>query len=114
ERSMPPFTASELRQCPRFSVRAEAELIPLDRNRIDRSPIDVAVRDISRCGIGFVTTEELEVGSLWRCGFIHRDQVFNYQTLMIRHCTRLDDGIYLAGAQFVVDPATLAMLGVQL
>ncbi len=106
--------ADESRQAPRAQVRGEAELQPLDRHCLDRSPVDVAIRDISRTGLGFVAVRPFAVNSLWRCGFVHRSHIVSYQALEIRHCTEVAEGIYQVGAQFVADPAVLMLLDADL
>jgi len=100
----------EARRSRRQPVRGEAELHPVDRTHIDRTPMDVAVRDISRCGVGLLSPVPVQVNSLWRCTFLRHGRVFSEQTIIIRHCTSLSEGVYHIGGQFVIDCATMEML----
>jgi hypothetical protein len=100
------------RQFNRFAIRADAELHPVSRSRLDRTPIEVKLRDIGRGGMGFITQQPLPAGSGWRVAFLRHGYVVSHQAIFIRHCRPVSDGLYLIGAQFVVDTGTLAMLGV--
>ncbi len=102
------------RQFARHSVRGEAELHPVGRNRINSSPIEIQLRDVGSAGLGFVYSERLPVGSSWRVNFFCRGYIIGSQSLVVRHCTRIGEGLYLMGSQFVLDAGVLAALGVDM
>lgn len=100
------------RQFRRYAIRGDAELHPAEGSRVDRTPIDVKLRDIGRGGLGFVCEQPLAPGSVWRCCFLVRDQCFAQQSLVVRHCREVRDGLYLVGGQFCIDPGVMIALGV--
>jgi PilZ domain len=108
-----PSAGKNLRQYVRFVVRGEAELQPLERDRLDQRPVSALMRDLSRGGLGFVCQEELPVGSLWRAGFMHQDHVVTQQAMIIRHGRRVQENLFLYGGQFVLDTATMVLQGIE-
>ena len=50
------------RQFRRFVVRGEAELHPMNRNRLDPTPLTIQLRDISRGGVGFLCDQARWLG----------------------------------------------------
>ena len=102
----------ELRRWSRLSVRGEAELYPMDRSRLDCSPVEITLRDVSRHGMGFLSNQDLRPDSCWRCCFLKAGHVIGQQALSVRHCSAVREGIYLVGAQFVVDSGLLLLLGI--
>lgn len=101
------------RQFERYVVRAEAELHPMDRTQTQHTPIPILLRDLSRGGIGFVTSVPLDVHSNWDVAFIQHGFVIGRQGLTIRHCKRVQDDAFLVGGQFCADSGLLALLGVR-
>jgi len=99
------------RQFRRFPIRCDAELHPMDVARTDRQPVDIKLRDIGRGGIGFVCHQPIEVGSNWRCAFVHHGQVLSQQAIVVRHCRQVQPGLYLLGAQFCLDLGVMVTLG---
>lgn len=97
----------------RFLVRTDAELHPMNPQQLDRTPLEIKLRDISRCGLGFICQTPLPQGSTWRACFIHRGHVVGQQGLMVRHCRNVGDGLYLIGAQFCADTGLLVTLGIE-
>jgi hypothetical protein len=96
----------------RFPVRGDATLESLDASRLVRLPITVMLRDISRGGTGFICDRALTPGSVWRVGFNHKGFQIGSQPIVIRFCREVQDGLYLIGGQFVIEPAVMIMLGV--
>ncbi len=97
----------------RFVIRGDCELHPESRNRLDRYPIEVKIRDIARGGLGFISQDELPQGSCWRACFMQHGFVVAQQSIVVRHCREVSPGVYLVGTQFVADPGLLAVLGVE-
>jgi hypothetical protein len=100
------------RQFKRFSIRGEAEMHPISRSRLDSTPIQIHLRDISRGGIGFVCQSCPDTNSSWRVCFLLHGYVVGGQATIIRHARPLGDGIFLVGGQFVLDSGLLSLLGV--
>ncbi len=100
------------RKFPRFIVRGDAELQPMDRTRLDHRPIEIALRDVARSGMGFLCGQPLEIGSTWRCGFLNQGHVFGHQAVIIRHCEAVNHDLFLIGGQFIIDTGLLLALGV--
>ncbi|MEX0655724.1 MAG: hypothetical protein WD534_08700 [Phycisphaeraceae bacterium] len=96
----------------RFLVRADAELHPMDPSQLDRTPLEIKLRDIGRGGMGFICQTPLPQGSTWRANFIHRGYVVGQQSLVVRHCRSVGNGLYLVGGQFCIDTGLLTLLGV--
>lgn len=96
----------------RFVIRGEAELHPLGSDELDRTPIDIKLRDIGCGGLGFVTSLPLEAGSLWRVNFLQRSYTIGQQPLVVRHCKKVQENIYLIGGQFCVEPGLMMLLGI--
>jgi hypothetical protein len=100
------------RQFRRFVVRGEAELHPMNRNRLDPTPLTVQLRDLSRGGMGFLCDQPLEEYSAWRACFLQEGYVVGEQAMVVRHCRPVNDELYLIGGQFVIDTGLMVALGV--
>jgi hypothetical protein len=100
------------RQFQRFVVRGDAELRSMDRTCLDAAPVPVLLRDIGRGGVGFVAPVELEVNSTWQICFLHRDYVVGTQGIIIRHCRKVQDGVFLIGGQFCIETGLMSLLGI--
>ncbi|MFW6033272.1 MAG: PilZ domain-containing protein [Phycisphaeraceae bacterium] len=96
----------------RFHVRGTAEMRPIDTCRLDRSPVEVQLRDVSRGGVGFVSAQTLPVGSTWRICFLYRGYIIGHQPVLVRHCRRMEGGAYLVGGQFCLDTVMFPVLGI--
>ncbi|MBI1335434.1 MAG: hypothetical protein GC164_00555 [Phycisphaera sp.] len=100
------------RQYRRFVVRGEAELSPMDHNRLDQLPRAVMIRDVGRAGLGFISPEPIERNSTWRVHFISHGSVIGQQAIIVRHCSKIEEGVYLIGSQFCAETGLLCLLGV--
>lgn len=100
------------RQFHRFPIRGNVELHPMEGTRVDRTPIDATLRDISLGGVGLVCAQALEGGTMWQCCFLERGHVFVQQALIVRHCREVQTGLHLIGGQFCIAPGVLLALGV--
>lgn len=101
-----------LRTFRRFVIRGDAELHPMNRNRLDPTPIEIKLRDLSRGGLGFICSQPLPERSSWRVTFLQHGYVVGMQALMIRHSRQVSDGVYLVGGQFVIDSGLMITLGI--
>jgi len=101
-----------LRSFRRYVIRGDAELHPMNRNRLDPTPIEIKMRDISRGGMGFICSQPLPERSSWRLCFLQHGYVIGEQGVVVRHCRQVGEGMYLIGGQFVIDSGLLVNLGV--
>jgi len=101
-----------LRNFGRYVIRGDAELHQMNRNRLDPTPIEIKIRDISRGGMGFICSQPLAEHSSWRACFLQHGYVVGMQALVIRHCREVGEGTYLVGGQFVIDSGLMVTLGV--
>lgn len=99
------------RQFKRFSVRADAKLEPVQDDVLDE-PLTILLRDISRAGAGFLVDRFIEPNSVWRIRFRSYGHFTGSQPVMIRFCRLVQDELYIAGGQFVVEPFLMHQLGV--
>jgi hypothetical protein len=96
----------------RFSIRGEARIEPVHELAVEPSPQKVVLRDISRGGVGFLSEQFLEVGSVWRMAFATRGRQIGTQVFVVRFCRLVQDGLFLVGGVFAVEPHVMIMLGV--
>jgi hypothetical protein len=95
----------------RFSIRGDARIEPVHENALGET-IPVLLRDISRGGIGFLVDRFIEPGSYWRLRFMSHNQIVASQPIAMRFCRLIEEHLYIAGGQFIVEPYIMAMLGV--
>ena len=100
------------RRFKRFVIRGEAELHPIGASELDRTPIDIKLRDIGCGGLGFVASQPLEIGSFWRAHFLLRSYTIGQQSMVIRHCREVREDTYLVGSQFCIEQGLMMSLGV--
>lgn len=96
----------------RFMVRGDAALHPLDSSELDRTPVEVKLRDVSRSGVGLLTNRHMPEGSCWRLEFIRRGHPIGHQAVVVRHCREVQPGVYLTGTQVCLETGLLSLLGV--
>ena len=96
----------------RFTIRADASLEPLNAIRTARPPLVVMLRDISCIGVGFLSGEHLERNSFWRLRFYSQNHRVGSQPICVRYCRMVQDGLYLVGGQFVIEPSMMTAVGV--
>lgn len=109
-RTTEPQGAACKRQFVRQVVRGDAELWSCDEG-LGRQSIAIQLRDVSWGGLGFLCTQPLDADSLWRVHFLQRSQIVGHVTLLVRHCRRVDEDLYLIGGQAVIDPGLMLVLG---
>ena len=97
----------------RFVVRGEALLEPLNRKSVAESRT-LLLRDIGYAGIGFLAHQPLDPESMWRVRFQHDDQgaVVGSQPVIIRSCRMVQPNLYMVGAEFIIEPYLLSLLGI--
>jgi len=110
-RSQQPLVAGK-RQYVRKSLRGEAILQTLEDGSLEVTNLRVQLRDISIGGLGFLTNQPIEIGTLWRVQFLIHNYVVGQKTIIIRHCREISDGAFLCGGQFAMDPGLLQTLGI--
>lgn len=97
----------------RYVVRGDAMLHPMNRSRLDATPLDIKLRDVSRGGIGFICDQPIGMHTTWRLEVLIGGYAVGAQALIVRHVEEVSAGMYLIGATFVLDTAILALLGVE-
>jgi hypothetical protein len=95
----------------RYNIRSDARLEALDERATDES-ILINLRDISSGGIGFLVSRFIEPLTCWRVRFLIHDRVFASQPVSVRFCRLVEAGLYLVGAQFIIEPYVMSLLGV--
>jgi len=96
----------------RFSIRGEARIEPVHELSIEPTPAKVVLRDISRGGVGFLAEQCLEIGSVWRMAFFNHGRQVGTQVFVIRFCRLVQEGLFLVGGVFAIEPHIMIMLGV--
>lgn len=100
------------RQFTRYVVRGEAEIVSSEPMNVNHTPLEVHLRDVSRGGVGFISTKELPINSSWHIIFFHHGMEIHRQPVVVRHCQAVGNGLYLVGSLFCVEAGLLAVLGV--
>lgn len=100
------------RQFLRRSLRGEAILQTLEDAAVEVRTMRVQLRDISQTGIGFLASEPMESGTVWRVMFVVRNFAVGQQTITVRHSRPIAAGVYLCGGQFCIEPGMLHMMGI--
>ena len=84
----------------------------MNRSRLDATPMEVKLRDVGRGGVGFICSEPLAIDSPWRLALMNQGYKVGEQALIVRHCRKINNQLYLVGGQFVIETGMLVMLGV--
>lgn len=100
------------RQFVRRSLRGEAILQTLEDASVEVRTMRVQLRDISQTGIGFLASEPVEPGTVWRVSFVVRNFVVGQQTITVRHSRPIAAGVHFCGGQFCIEPGLLHMMGI--
>ena len=90
------------RREPRVGMRNRVNLTPLKgmTNRPDR-PARVAVRDLSRDGIGFLLTRRIPLKSMFSIELPALDEGAMTATYRVTHCEPLEEGLYRIGGTLI-------------
>ena len=97
----------------RFVVRGEATLEPVQPGRILDGNVNVMLRDISRGGVGFLSNRFHQPGEIWRIRFESKGYLVGQQSMIIKFCRLVQDGLYLTGGQFIIEPILMIELGIE-
>ena len=100
------------RNFPRLTLRGEADLVAIDQGRPEPQLVAVQLQDLAWGGFGFLSPIPLEVGSRWRALFLAGRHEVGAQTLVVRHCTQVKEGLYRTGALVCVEHGLVRVLGV--
>lgn len=111
ERARQEPTNGQHRSYKRHPVRGDARLEPLSEDPYAET-VPILLRDISRGGVGFLSEQQIEPGSLWRIRFQQQGRWIGSQAIAVRHCRLIQSELYLVGGQFVIEPYILQMVGV--
>ncbi len=96
----------------RFEVRGDATLEPIEKGHVESPCIRVQLRDISRGGIGFISNQFIDPGTVWRVRFEYQSELIGTQPAVVRYCRLTSENMYIVGGQFVVEPAMMMLQGV--
>lgn len=107
-----PDARTRRRRHPRFVIRGDAELSPMDRTRIGETPLLVMLRDAGRGGIGFVCDQPLETGTIWHLRLLQHGYGVGETPVSIRHCSQINPQVHLIGSQICLDSGLMLLLGV--
>ncbi len=108
-----PDSPNSNRRFTRHVVRGDAELYPVDQNALSQAPIQIALRDMGGGGVGFICSQPIANGTVWRIAFLSRGYTIGHQTMVVRHGQPVLNGVQLIGAQFCVEPGMLVLMGVE-
>lgn len=85
---------------PRVGVRCHLKIIPVDGSVMGK-PMDVWTRDISRSGIGVISSQKVKVGSRFVIRFPRADEERHLSLVCtVKCCTQISKGVYAIGAIF--------------
>ncbi|MCC5827841.1 MAG: hypothetical protein JJU36_00205 [Phycisphaeraceae bacterium] len=100
------------RRFARHTVRGEAIVTELHLPPTSGEDSGAALRDVALGGVGFLSTRELPTGSIRRIIFLNHHHVVGSAAIYIRHVRSVEDGLYLVGAQYLLDPGLMLCQGV--
>lgn len=95
-----------------FVIRGDAELYPLDETGLDKQPISIQLRDVSRGSTGSVSPMPVEANSTWHICFLLRSQVIGPQPTIMSYCQNVYGSTCLIGGCFCADTQLMVLLGV--
>ena len=104
--------AAKRRRHPRYVVRGDAQLAEMDRPSSNEPPQTVMLRDMGRGGIGFISERPVDVGATKRLRVIQRGYGIGDLSVIVRHCGKVKDQVYLVGTQICIDNGLMYLLGV--
>jgi hypothetical protein len=94
-------TIKNQRRChPRVGIRCHIKIVPIE-NGIPGEPVEVWTRDISRTGIGIITSQKMKAGDRFVVRFPRADSAPPLGLVCtIKCCSQLSKGVYAIGAIF--------------
>ncbi|UCD74697.1 MAG: PilZ domain-containing protein [Phycisphaerales bacterium] len=106
------FPTAGQRRFARFPARGQAYLWPGEK-AVGVEPLGTLhVRDISRSGVGLVSSAPATPGQSWLLQLGDERLVVATLFAACRFCRKIIDGAYLIGVEFGVDAAVLLAMGV--
>jgi hypothetical protein len=105
-------SAIRQRRFKRYPARGQARLLPgayMDR---DTASVMMEIRDISRGGLGMLSSVQMQLGQFWRVQLIENNVVVVTLPAFCRYCRTVVNGAYLAGVEFGVEAGVLLAMGV--
>jgi hypothetical protein len=105
--------AAKQRRFARFPVRCEARLWAGEGGVTQINAPIVHVRDLSRGGVGLLSSQSMETGQFCQVQFIFDKVVVETRPAFGRHCREVMPHAFLIGLEFAVEASLLMALGVQ-
>ena len=105
-------SVTKQRKFSRFMARGEARLLPGEANVHPQDIPAVHIRDISRGGIGVLTTRRMELNEFFQVQLSDREVVSATLPGFCRFCREVMPDIFLCGIAFGIDASVLLSLGV--
>jgi c-di-GMP-binding flagellar brake protein YcgR len=91
---------NQRRSQPRVGIRCRLKIVPVESG-VARAEIEVWTRDISRGGIGMISSQSMAVGSRFVVRFPRAtDMPALAMVCTIRCCNQLSQGVFAIGAVF--------------
>jgi hypothetical protein len=96
----------------RYPVRGLAQLSPGAPSCADSPAVSVHIRDISRGGIGVLSSQPARNGQHWLVQVTDDRVTLTTQPGFCRYCRAVSEGAYLIGIEFGVEASILLATGV--
>jgi PilZ domain len=91
---------NQRRTHPRVGIRCHIKIVPIEAG-VPGEPIEVWTRDISRTGIGIITSQKMKTGDRFVVHFPRESEAPPLGLVCtIKCCSQLSKGIYSIGAVF--------------
>jgi hypothetical protein len=91
---------NQRRTHPRVGIRCHIKIVPIEAG-VPGEPIEVWTRDISRTGIGVITSQKMKAGDRFVVHFPRADEAPPLGLVCtIKCCSQLSKGVYSIGAVF--------------
>jgi hypothetical protein len=104
---------NRMRRFPRYPARGEARLCPVAPAGAGQGTFDIVhVRDISRGGIGVLSSQPVAVGASWQLQLFSQRIALATLPAFSRYCREVSDGAWLAGLEFGIEASVLLAMGV--
>jgi hypothetical protein len=104
--------ANQRRRFVRHPARGLVRLLPTTMTDQPFELVTAHVRDISRGGLGVLSTTEGQSGESWQMQLVHNQTILASLPGYCRHCRPITDGVWLQGLEFGIPASILLALGV--
>lgn len=105
--------SAQNRGADRYEVRLEGWIEPLDERDTQDARVSVTVLDVGRTGVRLACDVPLDRESMWRLRLIEGHHLIAAVPIMARYCKSSDAHGFHIGAQFVIEPYLLHVIGVE-